>query len=106
MTGTPISLVGNFNQLPVAESGDDVQIYPNPTTGELNIDLDVHAGKPGVAQVFNVLGELVTQERLVAGNMEIHNMRIEGSAGVYTVVVQLDEHRIVRRVVVDPNGGK
>jgi len=106
VTGTPIPLVGNFNQLPVAESGDQVQIYPNPTTGELNIELDVYAGKPGVVQVFNVLGELVTQERLVAGNMETHNMRIEGSAGVYTVVIQLDEYRIVRRVVVDPGGKK
>ncbi len=58
VTGTPIPLIGNFNQLPVAESGEEVQIYPNPTTGELNIDLDVHAGKPGVVQVFNVLGRI------------------------------------------------
>jgi len=106
VTGAPVSLVGSFNQSPVAASGDQVQIYPNPTTGELNIDLDVHAGKPGVVQVFNVLGELVTQERLVAGEVEPLRTRITGSSGVYTVVIQLDDRRIVRRVVVDPGGGK
>lgn len=67
----------------------------------MNIDLDVHAGKPGVVQVFSVLGELVTQERLVAGAVEPLRTRIVGSSGVYTVVIQLDDRRIVRRVVVN-----
>jgi len=107
VTGTPAPLAGNLNQrLPVAESDDQVQLYPNPTTGELNIDLDVHAGKPGVVQIFNVLGEIVVQERLVAGEVEPLRTRIAGSSGVYTVVIQLDDRRIVRRVVVDPGGGK
>ncbi len=66
-------------------------IYPNPTTGELTINLDIHAGKPGNVLVFNALGELVAQERLVPGKLETHNMRIAGSAGVYTVVIQLDD---------------
>ncbi len=57
----------------------------------MNINLDVHAGKPGTIQVFNALGELVTQERLIPGNLETHNMRIAGAAGVYTVVIQLDD---------------
>jgi len=106
VTGTPNTLAGRPDDQFVSESGDHVQIYPNPTTGEVNINLDVHAGKPGTIQVFNTLGELITQERLIPGNLETHNMRIAGAAGVYTVVIQLDDRRIVRRVVVDPNGGR
>ncbi len=106
VTGTPNTLAGRPDAQFESESGDHVQIYPNPTTGEVNINLDVHAGKPGTIQVFNALGELMTQERLIPGNLETHNMRIAGAAGVYTVVIQLDDRRIVRRVVVDPNGGK
>ena len=106
VTGTPNTLAhgpsGHIN----SESGDLVRIYPNPTTGEVSINLDVHAGKPGTIQVFNALGALVTQERLIPGNLETHDMQIVGAAGVYTVVIQLDDRRIVRRVVVDPNGGK
>jgi hypothetical protein len=106
VTGTPNTLAGRPSGHVNSESGDHVQIFPNPTTGEVSINLDVHAGKPGTIQVFNALGSLVTQERLVPGNLETHNMRIAGSAGVYTVVIQLDDRRIVRRVVVDPNGGR
>ncbi len=106
VTGTPNMLANGSNGHIDSENGDHVQIYPNPTTGEVNINLDVHAGKPGTIQVFNTLGELVNQERLIPGNPETHNMRISGAAGVYTVVIQLDDRRIVRRVVVDPNGGK
>jgi len=106
VTGAPAPLVGNFPVAVLAESGDHVQVYPNPTTGEVNINLDIHAGKPGVIQVFNTLGELVMQERLIAGNPETHNMRISNGAGVYTVVIQLDDQRIVRRVVVNPNAGE
>jgi uncharacterized delta-60 repeat protein len=110
-----VNIIGAQNNLavnPVNGVGDldgimpthEVNIYPNPTTGELSINLDIHAGKPGNVLVFNALGELVAQERLVPGKLETHNMRIAGSAGVYTVVIQLDDLRIVRRVVVDPNG--
>jgi len=101
---------GLTNGLPdiqtVAEQDEEVRIFPNPTTGEVTIDLDIHAGKPGTIQVFNALGALTTQERLVVGNSETHRLNLGGPAGVYTVVIQLDDRRIVRRVVVDPNGGK
>lgn len=92
--------------LPEAESGDQVEVYPNLTRGKVNINLDVYAGKPSTIQVFNALGEWVTQDCLVPSNLKIHNLRIAGAAGVYTVVIQLDGRRILRRMVVDPNGGK
>ena len=101
VTGSPAPLIGDFPSSFLDESGDHVQIYPNPNTGEMNINLDVHTGKPGVIQIFNALGEMVSQERLVAGNPETHTMRIIHGAGVYTVVIQLDDRRIVRRVVVN-----
>jgi hypothetical protein len=54
-----------------AEEDEQVRIFPNPTTGEATIDLDIHAGKPGTIQVFNALGALTTQERLISGNPAI-----------------------------------
>ncbi|NUO02141.1 MAG: hypothetical protein HUU01_16165 [Saprospiraceae bacterium] len=61
---------------------------------------------PGTIHVFSVLDELVTRERLVASNPATHNMRISNSAGVYTLVIQLDDQRILRRVVVNPTAGE
>ncbi|MFM9950906.1 MAG: T9SS type A sorting domain-containing protein, partial [Saprospiraceae bacterium] len=87
------------SELP-SENGEQVRVFPNPTTGEVTIDLDLHAGKPGTIQVFNALGALTTQERLIPGNPETHRLRIGDLAGVYTVVIQLEDSRIVRRVVV------
>ena len=104
VTGTPNTLSSGSGTYVVSESDDHVQVYPNPTTGEVNINLEAHTGKPGMIQVFNALGEIVTQTRLVAGDLELQKLQITGSAGVYTLVIQLDDRRIVRRVVVDPNG--
>jgi hypothetical protein len=83
-----------------AEEDEQVRIFPNPTTGEVTIDLDIYAGKPGTIQVFNALGALTTQERLIPGNPETHQLLLGDIAGVYTVVIQLEDSKIVRRVVV------
>jgi len=105
ITGTPPTLAGDFNPLPIAESGDQVQVYPNPTTGELNIDLDAYPNEQGLIQVFNTLGGLVTQDRFLA-DAGTHRMYIDGSAGIYTIVIQLSDRRIVRRVMLGTDGTK
>ncbi len=107
VTGTSNSLTAGLPDAQlVSERDEQVRVFPNPTTGEVTIDLDLHAGKPGTIQVFNALGALTTQERLIPGNRETHRMSIGNLAGVYTVVIQLEDSRIVRRVVVNPNSGK
>jgi len=107
-TFSNVSVVGSGSSLAAglpdselpSENGEQVRVFPNPTTGEVTIDLDLHAGKPGTIQVFNALGALTTQERLIPGNRETHRLLLGDIAGVYTVVIQLEDSKIVRRVVV------
>ncbi|NUO01943.1 MAG: T9SS type A sorting domain-containing protein, partial [Saprospiraceae bacterium] len=64
-------------------------------------NLGDYAGKPGVIEIFNTLGERVLQKQMVPYDFGPYSLHIANISGVYTISIQFDERRIVRRVVVD-----
>lgn len=109
VTGTPpvLPLVANNSGLPPTASAEilrpDVRLYPNPSSGEVNIDLSQFAEPNGVLKVFNLLGELVLLENL--NGDPVHRTTLSGSAGIYLIVIEVENAApVVKRIVLDHSG--
>lgn len=71
-------------------------LYPNPTTGLVTIDLPVVAKKVKV-QVYNTVGQLV--DTIDFQNIKKQDYVINTPAGVYNVVVTADENKQSFKVI-------
>ncbi len=73
-------------------------VYPNPTNSILNIKIKDH--KNGVLSIVDILGNSVySEEKTEIGGVavDISNW----SHGVYFVIFKIDNHKIVKKIIVD-----
>lgn len=75
-----------------------VNIYPNPATGILNIDIPGTANDAVSIEVFNAIGQRVhvwngTDKKVVIETMQ-------WSSGLYTILLQSGKHTLTEKVVV------
>jgi hypothetical protein len=85
-----IILVPDNNTLSAPENDfiQKLKIYPNPTYGNLSIELDQQYSKINI-EVYNILGKLVLQkEELNSNNMQL---TINNSAGLYFMKIQTSD---------------
>jgi len=86
-------------QTPVAASNLSLEVYPNPTTGEVNIDLSGYADPVGTVKVFDAYGKLVMQRQLDGSHL--FGMKIDRADGVYFLSIEVEgEAPVTKRVVV------
>ncbi|MFM9947177.1 MAG: DUF2341 domain-containing protein [Saprospiraceae bacterium] len=86
-------------QTPVAASNLSPEVYPNPTTGEVNIDLSSYANPVGTVKVFDAYGKLVMQRQLDGSHL--FGMKIDRADGVYFLSIEVEgEAPVTKRVVV------
>jgi hypothetical protein len=83
--------------------GIGLSVYPNPTTGKLNITLTLSGTKMVNLSVYNVLGNIVYQEKdVTAYNKMTRVIDLSGlPKGIYHLKVEGDGKSVVRKVVVD-----
>jgi PKD repeat protein len=77
-----------------------VSLYPNPTNGQLNLDLTLQAKKDIQLQVFNALGQVMyakTISNFISG-IETIDLR-EASKGVYSIQISDDANTKVLRFI-------
>lgn len=77
-----IILTPNENTLSISENDflQKIRVYPNPTYGNLSIELEQHYSKINI-EVYNLKGQLVIQkEELDSDNIQL---TIDNSAGIY-----------------------
>jgi hypothetical protein len=74
-----------------------VQLFPNPSAGAIQIKLsDPATGQSGMLAVFNAAGQLVWLERVVLpATLDLHHL----AAGSYTVKLELNG-RIASRTLM------
>ena len=95
--GTPALI--QAPQTPVAASNISPEVYPNPTTGEVNIDLSGYANPVGTVKVFDAYGKMVMQRQLDGSHL--FGMKIDRADGVYFLSINVEgEAPVTKRVVV------
>jgi len=81
----------NFNSLILS---------PNPTTGELNVSFDVNEFKPSSIEIYNVIGELITEISNTNGLLKGHyNFDLSNQPnGAYFVKIKSDGGVVTKKV--------
>ncbi|MFT6845182.1 MAG: hypothetical protein ACJAUV_001373, partial [Flavobacteriales bacterium] len=84
------------------EFSDNVKIYPNPTSGELNIQLNTGSEEPAYVQVYSLDAKLVSERQVVnTTNNGITTMNLSHlPQGIYYVELVQGEQVIRERIVV------
>lgn len=77
-----------------------VNIYPNPTKGKINVDLNFETAESADIQVYNVVGQLVHSQKL--NNIVHQNIAIDlpASAGIYKIQVTTSKGQTFTESVV------
>ena len=76
----------------------EVTVYPNPTTGEVFVNLGSHIGQKARIEVFNNLGQLMELKEL--DEIQIPNQRLDLSGyqnGLYFIKISIPDHPEVTR---------
>ncbi len=90
----------NSDNFAISEAIDNQfgRIFPNPTTGDASIHIDMNGIGRCRMELFDMTGRCLQSETLSADGS--HTIRTDSlSQGVYTVVFTADGHRVVRRLV-------
>lgn len=91
-TGTFESVVvtGNEQNRPVANTNEEAELiseillFPNPTNGQINIDLGQNAGKYSKLHIVNALGQVVESKELSVDRYYYFDLNLV--PGMYTVI--------------------
>lgn len=88
---------GSVGLTTMANNTDWVRLFPNPTNGQLTVELDAAYNGNTQVRVLNMLGEeLITQQHTTAPGLLTLNLS-ELTTGLYLVdVVQADKHRVFK----------
>ncbi len=87
-----------FSTVGVIENsfGDNLLIYPNPTDGNLSIDLGMNYESASL-RVTDLNGKLMQSNSY--NNSQMLDLKLEGTAGVYLLTVESGENRAVIRLL-------
>ncbi len=84
--GVQAPVGGEWNAISV-EGFDHIRLFPNPTTGELTLELKGAMPTAGTVQIFDLLGKGLLTEALLPGQQQ-HQLTIDAlPSGVYFVKV-------------------
>ena len=74
-------------------------VYPNPTTGTVNIDLHGYTNPVGTVRVFDAYGKLVLQKQLDGSSLL--RMKMDSNDGVYFFSIEVEgEAPVIKRIVI------
>lgn len=78
-----------------------VNCYPNPTSGELNIDLGTYQGEQVEVQLFNSLGQQVLNQQIDNSAFAKAQLDLSGfNTGIYNITIKLDNTIVTKKIVL------
>lgn len=83
---------------------NNLQVYPNPTNGLFNLDLELNTPKELAVQVMDKLGRVVLQEASVQITNNTYTFDLSNhSSGIYFIRLQLDNQIVTKRLTLTTN---
>jgi len=81
---------------------NSLALYPNPTSGNVQLALTLNRTQEVSYQVFNLQGQLIETRELSARPAMQHSINLaDQPAGLYLVKVQVGSETLVRRIIKD-----
>lgn len=74
------------------ESNLDIQVFPNPTSEQVNIEINEVVNGNIPAQLFDSYGRMVQQKMFATGNNVLNTQNL--SDGLYYLIITVDQKRI------------
>ncbi len=71
----------------VATDNNQIIVYPNPSSNEINTLLILEEGKSATILIYNLLGELVKQNVLQNGNTKIDMSDLKSGTYIYNIII-------------------
>lgn len=90
--------------LPVQENTiePEVFVYPNPTQGQLTVDVLLAKNENALIEVFDITGQLVYNKQLTGADFYSHKIDLSATAkGMYVVSVKMKDGVVTRKIVLD-----
>jgi hypothetical protein len=76
------------------------KVFPNPSTGDVTIQLERLTTSPATIQIINVLGQSIFNRQLEHKKIELTTNLSRQASGVYWVQVQYDKLKLVRKLIL------
>ena len=97
-----INIVANTTGLNTINFGNNVSVYPNPSSGSFDVFLNIP--NPGQIQirVYNVLGETISEVKENISTPKNFTFNVADQAnGIYLVEVKTNDGRTVKKVMLN-----
>ncbi len=95
--------VGYVLNTPELETTSQMQVFPNPTSGIITIDLALPKPETGIVEIFNAVGQVIYTEKFENSDNPVINTDLSHHpAGIYFVTATTTESRITKRLVLQP----
>ena len=78
--------------------GSELNIYPNPATEMLNIELENYSGQLALVRIIDITGQVNYIKNHYEGIIKIDLSNF--NTGLYFVVVNIDEKSIVNKIQI------
>jgi hypothetical protein len=86
-------------QTPATASSFSPEVYPNPTSGEVKVNLSAYINPIGTVKVFDAYGKMIMQQQL--DGSPLFRMKLDGADGLYFLSIEVEgEAPTTKRVVV------
>jgi hypothetical protein len=97
--------VDNTVSISSPEFTERVNIYPNPSTGIVNVDITFPGPLPAEIKITNLLGETVCLAKKEQNTVHELELNLSGNpAGIYFVEVRTPERSILRKIILEKQG--
>ncbi|WNJ19910.1 serine hydrolase [Pontibacter sp. G13] len=78
---------------------DKFEVYPNPSYGQIQIDMDLQQGADITFNLYNLQGQLVKTQSIGVASQVQHPWTLRGlAAGVYLLQVQVGHERLTTKI--------
>jgi hypothetical protein len=94
---TVTDVIANDNSL------NDLNVYPNPSTGNFNINFKIEEVNEVSVEVFDIVGKSVSQlssKKYSPGKHKINLTISDKNAGVYFMSIQIGDENYLKKIVI------